>query len=215
MGGLGRDGIVERYGGGQGPMGGRGDAARPRRARRRPLERLALLGSIVQKGKFSAGRPMRVSTLKSVDLPTLGRPTMPIWGGGGGWQRRSAAGGRAEAAAPPLPPPPSRPPAPLPPLTLIYLEVGTEAPDDGLFRRRLWLLFGGHRGSLGCERWVWGRVGKSKACRGCGVAATRRHAGAGVRTARGQTPARCQPDSTDTAGRPTAPGDPPQGPPTQ
>ena len=41
----------------------------------------AWLGSIVQKGKFSAGMPMRVRTLKSVDLPTLGRPTMPTWRG--------------------------------------------------------------------------------------------------------------------------------------
>jgi len=39
---------------------------------------LTALGSIVQKGKFSAGIPILVSTLNRVDLPTLGRPTMPI-----------------------------------------------------------------------------------------------------------------------------------------
>ena len=36
------------------------------------------LGSMVQKGKFSAGMFMRVRMLKSVDLPTLGMPTIPI-----------------------------------------------------------------------------------------------------------------------------------------
>src|SRR5579875_3621327 len=35
------------------------------------------LGSIVQNGKFAAAMPAFVSALKSVDLPTLGRPTMP------------------------------------------------------------------------------------------------------------------------------------------
>lgn len=35
-------------------------------------------GSIVQKGKFSAGMPILVSTLNSVLLPTLGMPTIPI-----------------------------------------------------------------------------------------------------------------------------------------
>jgi hypothetical protein len=35
------------------------------------------LGSIVQNGKFSAAMPALVSALNSVDLPTLGRPTMP------------------------------------------------------------------------------------------------------------------------------------------
>ncbi len=35
------------------------------------------LGSIVQKGKFSASIPALVSALKRVDLPTLGRPTIP------------------------------------------------------------------------------------------------------------------------------------------
>ena len=44
----------------------------------------AELGSIVQKGKFSAGMPILVSTLKRVDFPTLGRPTMPTWGVGEG-----------------------------------------------------------------------------------------------------------------------------------
>jgi hypothetical protein len=32
---------------------------------------------MVQKGKFSASMPARVRALKSVDLPTFGRPTMP------------------------------------------------------------------------------------------------------------------------------------------
>jgi len=37
------------------------------------------LGSIVQKGKFAAcAAAVRVSALKSVDLPTFGIPTMPI-----------------------------------------------------------------------------------------------------------------------------------------
>ena len=35
-------------------------------------------GSMVQKGKFSAGTPIRVSTLNIVLLPTLGSPTIPI-----------------------------------------------------------------------------------------------------------------------------------------
>jgi hypothetical protein len=34
-------------------------------------------GSMVQNGKFSASMPALVSALKSVDLPTFGRPTMP------------------------------------------------------------------------------------------------------------------------------------------
>ncbi len=34
-------------------------------------------GSIVQNGKFAAAMPALVSALKSVDLPTFGRPTMP------------------------------------------------------------------------------------------------------------------------------------------
>jgi len=42
------------------------------------LEGLTWLGSIVQKGKFSAGIPIFVSTLNSVLLPTFGTPTMPI-----------------------------------------------------------------------------------------------------------------------------------------
>lgn len=37
-----------------------------------------MLGSMVQNGKFSAGMPILESVLKSVDLPTLGMPTMPI-----------------------------------------------------------------------------------------------------------------------------------------
>merc|ERR1719220_1296067 len=39
----------------------------------------ASLGSMVQKGKFSAAACDLVRTLKKVDLPTLGRPTMPIF----------------------------------------------------------------------------------------------------------------------------------------
>ena len=35
------------------------------------------LGSMVQNGKFSAAMPALVSALNSVDLPTLGRPTIP------------------------------------------------------------------------------------------------------------------------------------------
>lgn len=38
---------------------------------------LTLLGSMVQKGKFSAGMPIFVSVLKSVLFPTFGSPTMP------------------------------------------------------------------------------------------------------------------------------------------
>ncbi len=34
-------------------------------------------GSIVQNGKFAAAIPALVSALNRVDLPTLGRPTMP------------------------------------------------------------------------------------------------------------------------------------------
>jgi hypothetical protein len=34
-------------------------------------------GSIVQKGKFSAAMPFFVRALNRVDLPTLGKPTMP------------------------------------------------------------------------------------------------------------------------------------------
>jgi hypothetical protein len=36
-----------------------------------------VFGSMVQNGKFSASMPARVSALNSVDLPTLGMPTMP------------------------------------------------------------------------------------------------------------------------------------------
>ena len=36
-----------------------------------------VLGSMVQKGKLAASIPALVSALKSVDLPTLGKPTMP------------------------------------------------------------------------------------------------------------------------------------------
>ena len=38
---------------------------------------IPVLGSMVQKGKFSAAIPDLVSALNRVDLPTLGRPTMP------------------------------------------------------------------------------------------------------------------------------------------
>ena len=38
---------------------------------------MPVLGSMVQNGKFCAAMPARVSALKSVDLPTLGSPTMP------------------------------------------------------------------------------------------------------------------------------------------
>ena len=41
---------------------------------------MAVLGSMVQKGKFSAfAFWARVSALKRVDLPTLGSPTMPMF----------------------------------------------------------------------------------------------------------------------------------------
>lgn len=43
----------------------------------KPRIKLTLFGSIVQKGKFSAGMPIFVRTLNSVDLPTLGSPTIP------------------------------------------------------------------------------------------------------------------------------------------
>ncbi len=38
---------------------------------------MPLFGSMVQKGKFSAAMPDLVRALNRVDLPTLGRPTMP------------------------------------------------------------------------------------------------------------------------------------------
>lgn len=38
---------------------------------------IPLFGSMVQNGKFSAAMPDLVSALNRVDLPTLGRPTMP------------------------------------------------------------------------------------------------------------------------------------------
>ena len=38
---------------------------------------MPLFGSMVQKGKFSAAIPDLVSALNRVDLPTLGKPTMP------------------------------------------------------------------------------------------------------------------------------------------
>lgn len=37
------------------------------------------LGSMVQKGKFSAGASLFVRMLKKVDLPTLGSPTIPTF----------------------------------------------------------------------------------------------------------------------------------------
>lgn len=42
------------------------------------VEYLFSFGSMVQKGKFSAGAALFVRTLKKVDLPTLGTPTIPI-----------------------------------------------------------------------------------------------------------------------------------------
>lgn len=36
-------------------------------------------GSIVQKGKFSAAAELFVNTLKNVDFPTFGTPTMPTF----------------------------------------------------------------------------------------------------------------------------------------
>mmetsp|Transcript_14098 Transcript_14098/g.34765 ORF Transcript_14098/g.34765 Transcript_14098/m.34765 type:complete len:215 (-) Transcript_14098:9-653(-) len=38
----------------------------------------AWLGSMVQKGKFSAGMPILLIVLNRVDFPTFGRPTIPI-----------------------------------------------------------------------------------------------------------------------------------------
>lgn len=38
---------------------------------------LLSFGSIVQKGKFSAGAELLVITLKKVDFPTFGTPTIP------------------------------------------------------------------------------------------------------------------------------------------
>ena len=37
------------------------------------------LGSMVQKGKFSAGASLLVKMLKNVDLPTFGSPTIPTF----------------------------------------------------------------------------------------------------------------------------------------
>ncbi len=41
------------------------------------IETMPELGSMVQKGKFSAAIPASVRALKRVDLPTLGSPTIP------------------------------------------------------------------------------------------------------------------------------------------
>ncbi len=38
---------------------------------------IPVLGSIVQKGKFSAAIPALVKALNKVDLPTFGKPTIP------------------------------------------------------------------------------------------------------------------------------------------
>jgi hypothetical protein len=38
---------------------------------------MPLFGSMVQNGKFSAAMPDLVRALNRVDLPTLGKPTMP------------------------------------------------------------------------------------------------------------------------------------------
>jgi hypothetical protein len=40
-------------------------------------ETIPVLWSLVQKGYFSAGTCAAVMALKSVDLPTFGRPTIP------------------------------------------------------------------------------------------------------------------------------------------
>ncbi len=44
-------------------------------------ELLTLFGSIVQKGKFSAGIPILLRVLNRVLLPTFGRPTIPTCDG--------------------------------------------------------------------------------------------------------------------------------------
>ena len=41
------------------------------------IETIPEFGSIVQKGKFSAAMPALVKALNRVDLPTLGKPTIP------------------------------------------------------------------------------------------------------------------------------------------
>jgi hypothetical protein len=38
---------------------------------------IPVLGSIVQKGKFSACIPAEVNALNNVDFPTFGKPTIP------------------------------------------------------------------------------------------------------------------------------------------
>jgi hypothetical protein len=38
---------------------------------------IPVFGSMVQNGKFSASIPALVNALKSVDFPTLGKPTIP------------------------------------------------------------------------------------------------------------------------------------------
>ena len=38
---------------------------------------IPVLGSLVQKGKFSAAIPALVKALNKVDLPTFGKPTIP------------------------------------------------------------------------------------------------------------------------------------------
>jgi hypothetical protein len=59
------------------------------------------LGSIVQKGKFAAcAAAVRVSALNRVDLPTFGKPTIPILNPmtrtlSHSWQRRACRGRRA------------------------------------------------------------------------------------------------------------------------
>ena len=57
----------------------------------RRLGTLTLLGSMVQKGKFSAGMPILVRTLNRVDLPTLGSPTKPICDAASGVDQRDKA----------------------------------------------------------------------------------------------------------------------------
>lgn len=54
---------------------------------------------MVQKGKFCAGIASLVRRLKSVDLPTFGRPTMPIFRFEEGRPRGMRLGGSVFASA--------------------------------------------------------------------------------------------------------------------
>lgn len=55
------------------------------------IQLLTELGSMVQKGKFSAGMPILVRVLNRVLLPTLGRPTIPTYAMQAGRSARSKA----------------------------------------------------------------------------------------------------------------------------